>query len=124
MEILLKHYALLDAQSRADAVNTLASRPAYALQMLNAVEAGKLPRSELSVFTVRQLLAFNRPEITREVERVWGTFENTLELADAFADAGIQEVELGVGGDGRGYDLGPLRELVQWRDARNRGQAA
>jgi probable F420-dependent oxidoreductase len=58
-----------------------------------------------------------------EIERVWGTFEDTLEHADTFADAGIQEVELGVGRDGHGYDLGPLRELIQWRDARNRREA-
>jgi probable F420-dependent oxidoreductase len=59
----------------------------------------------------------------QDIERVWGTFENTLELADGFADAGIHEVELGIGGDGHAYDLGPLRELVQWRDTRNRRES-
>jgi hypothetical protein len=69
-----------------------------------------------------QILAGHCAKLGRnpeEIERVWGTFENTLELADGFADAGIQEVEIGIGGDGRDYDLGALRELVQWRDARN-----
>jgi probable F420-dependent oxidoreductase len=58
-----------------------------------------------------------------EIERTWSSGPNTIEHADAFADAGIQEVEIGIGGDGRRYDLGALRELVQWRDARNARQA-
>ena len=32
--------------------------------------------------------------------------------------AGVQHVILGLGGRGPRYDLGPLRELVAWRDAR------
>ncbi len=39
---------------------------------------------------------------------------------DALVEAGVQHLILGVGGDGSGYDLGRLRELVQWRDARLR----
>jgi probable F420-dependent oxidoreductase len=54
-----------------------------------------------------------------EIERIWSSGPNTIEHADAFADVGIQEVEIGIGGNGHDYDLGPLRELVQWRDARN-----
>ena len=49
------------------------------------------------------------------VERVWGAPTMTVELAEELADAGVQEVTLGIGGDGTGYDLGQLRELVQWR---------
>jgi probable F420-dependent oxidoreductase len=60
-----------------------------------------------------------------EIERTWaargllqdGTIED-------FVDAGVTHFLLGVGGDGRGYDLGGLRELVQWRDARRRAAAA
>jgi probable F420-dependent oxidoreductase len=54
-----------------------------------------------------------------EIKRTWGARERTVELADEFADAGIDELTVGIGGDGRGYDLGRLRELVQWRDRRN-----
>jgi probable F420-dependent oxidoreductase len=53
-----------------------------------------------------------------EIERVWGTQKGLLEQADGLADAGVHELCLGVGGNGTGYDLGQLRELVQWRDAR------
>ena len=56
-----------------------------------------------------------------EIERVFGAGSRTLETADDLADAGVHEVTLGIGGDGHGYDLGQLRELVQWRDRRNAG---
>ncbi|MFL6111050.1 MAG: LLM class F420-dependent oxidoreductase [Catenulispora sp.] len=53
------------------------------------------------------------------IERVWGAGDRTVELADALADEGIHEITVGIGGDGSRYDLGRLRELVQWRDRRN-----
>lgn len=54
-----------------------------------------------------------------EIERVWGTFGSVHDEAEGFAAAGIQEVTIGIGGDGRGYDLAPLRELLEWRDRYN-----
>ncbi|MBI5105421.1 MAG: LLM class F420-dependent oxidoreductase [Solirubrobacterales bacterium] len=54
-----------------------------------------------------------------EIERTWGVRGDTLGHADDLADAGVQHLIMGIGGDGSGYDLGPLRELVAWRDRRN-----
>jgi probable F420-dependent oxidoreductase len=50
-----------------------------------------------------------------EIERTWVAMDGELE---ALVDAGVQHLIVGIGGDGSGYDLGPLRELVAWRDAR------
>jgi alkanesulfonate monooxygenase SsuD/methylene tetrahydromethanopterin reductase-like flavin-dependent oxidoreductase (luciferase family) len=56
------------------------------------------------------------------IERVIGTREPLLTQADALVDAGVTELTLGIdgGSDGR-YDLGELREVLQWRDARDAG---
>lgn len=54
-----------------------------------------------------------------EIERTWAMPADALERADVLADAGVEHLIVGVGGDGRGYDLAPLRELVAWRDRRN-----
>jgi probable F420-dependent oxidoreductase len=54
-----------------------------------------------------------------EIERVFGAGDRTEHVADGLADAGVHEVTVGIGGNGRGYDLGRLRELIQWRDRRN-----
>ncbi len=54
-----------------------------------------------------------------EIERTWGVRPGQVEAnAPALADAGVQHLIMSVSGDGRGYDLAPLRELVEWRDAR------
>lgn len=51
------------------------------------------------------------------VEHVIGTFKDTLALADGFADAGVSEITVGISGPD--YDLGKLREVLQWRDRYN-----
>lgn len=56
-----------------------------------------------------------------EIERTWGVRGDVLDHADELVAAGVQHIILGVGGDGRGYDLGQLRELVAWRDRVNAG---
>ncbi len=56
-----------------------------------------------------------------EIDRVWGVQGNVMDHAQGFAEAGISEVTIGIGGDGSVYDLGPLRELLQWRDSYNAG---
>jgi probable F420-dependent oxidoreductase len=58
-----------------------------------------------------------------EIERTWGIHDDVFAHLDGLVAAGVQHVILGVGGDGKGYDLGPLRELVAWRDRAN-AQAA
>jgi probable F420-dependent oxidoreductase len=52
-----------------------------------------------------------------EIARVWGLQAGNIESAEVLRAAGVTHFTIGVGGNGRGYDLGPLRELVQWRDA-------
>lgn len=51
-----------------------------------------------------------------EIERSGGINKDTLEKADAYVEQGITHLIMGVSGPD--YDLGPFRELVQWRDAR------
>src|SRR3954465_1075720 len=53
-----------------------------------------------------------------EIERTWGVRSGIVEEADALVEAGVQHLILGVGGDGRMSDLGALRALAAWPDAR------
>ena len=52
-----------------------------------------------------------------EIERTWAIQAGNLDNADALVEAGVTHLIVGVGGDGSGYDLTPLQELVAWRDA-------
>ena len=54
-----------------------------------------------------------------EIQRVIGGTGLISDYADALADAGVDELTIGVGGGPNGYDLGELGELLQWRDRRN-----
>ncbi|HKZ15375.1 MAG TPA: LLM class F420-dependent oxidoreductase [Solirubrobacterales bacterium] len=53
------------------------------------------------------------------IERVIGARDAIAQHADALVDAGVDELTIGIGGGPGGYDLGELRELLQWRDSRN-----
>jgi probable F420-dependent oxidoreductase len=54
-----------------------------------------------------------------EIERVFGHTTDIESNADGLADAGVDEITVGIGGSEGGYDLGQLREMIQWRDRRN-----
>jgi probable F420-dependent oxidoreductase len=47
------------------------------------------------------------------IERSWGTAADW----DALREAGVTHFIMGVSGSPSGYDLGPLRELLEWRAA-------
>ena len=51
-----------------------------------------------------------------EIERSWGVPRGGGD-PDGLRAAGVTHFIMGISGSGSGYDLGPLRELVAWRDA-------
>jgi len=69
---ILKHYKEYTDAEKADAVATLASRPAYAEALLDAMGRGEVPTRDLSAFTARQLLTFNDKGLSERLARVWG----------------------------------------------------
>ncbi|HWG43965.1 MAG TPA: c-type cytochrome [Gemmataceae bacterium] len=71
--LILEHYAGFTEAEKSDAIATLASRPAYALALLDAMEKGRVRRRDLSAFTVRQLLAFKDKKLSDRLTKVWGS---------------------------------------------------
>jgi putative membrane-bound dehydrogenase-like protein len=76
-EVVLSRYGRFTESERADAVATLAARPAWALALLQAIEGGRVPRADMSVGVARQLLAFADPRIQPRLEAVWGKVQPT-----------------------------------------------
>lgn len=70
--VILRHYEALSDADRADAVLTLASRPAFALALLSAIEKEQVPRRDVSAFTVRQLQSMNDAQVNERLAKVWG----------------------------------------------------
>jgi putative membrane-bound dehydrogenase-like protein len=77
---LLAVYAGLTADEKFDAIATLAGRKGYALALLNAVEAKKVPRGDVSAFAARQMFALSDAQVSAKLRQVWG------EVREAAAD--------------------------------------
>lgn len=74
---ILKHYASFKPAAKQDAVQTLASRSAWAMQLLDAVKAKRIPRADLSAYTARQLRNLGDERLTARVQAVWGEVRAT-----------------------------------------------
>jgi putative heme-binding domain-containing protein len=74
---VLAIYPKLTTAEKRDAIATLASRASYAKLLLAAVEAKKLPASEIPGETIRQLRGFNDKELNATIAAVWGTVRDT-----------------------------------------------
>jgi len=74
---ILAVYPKLTTAERHDAVATLASRPAYALALLYAVERNVVPRADISAYVARQLFALNDPKVSVRLKAVWGDVRDT-----------------------------------------------
>ncbi|MBL8864147.1 MAG: c-type cytochrome [Planctomycetia bacterium] len=70
---ILKRYADLPAEEKADAILTLASRPKFALALLDAIEKGSIPKADIGAFAARQIVALNNKDVTAKLAAVWGT---------------------------------------------------
>jgi putative membrane-bound dehydrogenase-like protein len=72
-EAILPLYASLSAADKREARNTLASRVAYAKQLLGAVEAGTVPKSDLTADLVQQLRNLKNADVNALLKKAWGT---------------------------------------------------
>lgn len=74
---ILKRYASLGPDDKTNAVATLTSRAGFAHPLLDAVEQGSVPSTDLSAYAVRQLSLLGDKELTAKVNRVWGTMRTS-----------------------------------------------
>ena len=74
---LINAFPSFDDSARRDAVQTLASRAEWALRLLDAVEAKRIPRTELTAYTARQLRSLGIDEITARTRALWGAVRAT-----------------------------------------------
>lgn len=82
-DLLLGRLSRLPIHAKQDAVNALASRGESASALLDAIAAGKVDRSEVSAFVVRQLRTLNNHELTARVASLWPEYRPITETASA-----------------------------------------
>jgi putative heme-binding domain-containing protein len=78
-KLILDHYHLLRAEDRAEAINTLVSRAAYARALLKAIAEGRLARGELSAYQARQIHSLGDEALNKQLAQVWGEIRGTPE---------------------------------------------
>lgn len=69
---ILERYKQFDLNEKRDALNTLASRAAYAHQLLTAIEAEEVSAKDLSAEIVRQLGNLKDKSLNQKIGKVWG----------------------------------------------------
>jgi putative membrane-bound dehydrogenase-like protein len=75
-DALLVAYNNLDPAQRRDALNTLASRPAFAKPLLAAVADAKVSSKDLTADVIRQLRTLKDPEIQTRLASIYGTMRD------------------------------------------------
>jgi putative heme-binding domain-containing protein len=76
-EQILALYPALGAAERRDALNTLASRPASAAALLDAIGGKRVAAQELPAEVIRQIRNLKVASLDAQMGRVWGTVRDT-----------------------------------------------
>ncbi|MEZ6034183.1 MAG: c-type cytochrome [Planctomycetaceae bacterium] len=77
-ELLSRLSGLRDG-NRSLAIDTMASRESYALDLIGAIEDGRVDARELTAGQVRQLRALGNPHVNTVLEARWGIMQETPE---------------------------------------------
>jgi putative membrane-bound dehydrogenase-like protein len=70
--VLVKAHGKFHPSERAQLLATLVSRPTFATALLDAIAAGRIPRTDITAFDARQIRSFNDPALTKRLAEVWG----------------------------------------------------
>jgi putative heme-binding domain-containing protein len=74
---LLAAYPEFEADARQDVIQTLASRPKWAMRLLDAVESGAIPRAQLTAYSARQMEELRDPDLSARLKTLWGEMRST-----------------------------------------------
>jgi len=64
---------------RPQAITVLVTRPAWAHALLDAIAAGKIPRTDITAFHARQIHNLGDAELTKRLTEVWGDLRESPE---------------------------------------------
>jgi putative membrane-bound dehydrogenase-like protein len=74
---VLDRYQTFPPAARQDALQLLASRPAWAAALVDAIEAGRIPRGDVTAYTVRQLENLHDEKLSARLKSLWGEVRAT-----------------------------------------------
>ena len=88
---LLEKYPRFSNEARTRARAALASRPAWATELVRAVERGTVAATDVSPDALRQMLRHNDPALTAAIEKRWGRLQAQ---SDAEKSSSINRLKL------------------------------
>jgi putative membrane-bound dehydrogenase-like protein len=77
--LLLRAYGTFDPSSKLAALNTLASRPKWATQLVTAVQENRIPAADLTAPTIRNLHSLGNASINDWIAKNWGSVRATAD---------------------------------------------
>lgn len=89
-ELLVSMFGRFNLTARREAITTLVSRPQFAAVLLDAVADGRIERSEVSAFQLRQLQNSGDRELSERVAKLWPELETQSKQKSAYI-AGLRE---------------------------------
>lgn len=75
--MLVAAYPKFDPKDRPQLIAALASRPAFASNLLNAMASGMIARADLSASDARQIRSLNDVGLTKRLAEIWGEIRDT-----------------------------------------------
>ena len=69
---LLAAYSKLQPAGREDTIATLVSRAAFAQQLLDAIDAGRVSRTDIHAYHVRQMVSLSDAPLIERINKSWG----------------------------------------------------
>ena len=108
---ILERYPQLYPHERPQAIMALVSRARFASELLQAIEAGKIPKADLGPAAARQVRAFNDAKLNALLAKVWGEARETSAdkqklMAELKARHTATEIASGDAGRGRALFAG------------------
>ena len=85
-KLLVERYRNIRGPFRPQIVSILCSRPTFAGELLDAIGAGKIPRSDLTAYQVRQIHSLGDRKLSQRVAETWGQLRETSEERQQLID--------------------------------------
>jgi putative membrane-bound dehydrogenase-like protein len=76
-KLIAASYRTFHPTERPAVIEALVSRPTFAAHLLDVMEAGTIPRADLSAAQVRQIRGFNDAALAKRLTAVWGELRDS-----------------------------------------------
>ncbi len=78
-DVIIDRYADLSSNERREAITTLTARPEWSIRLLESIDAGNMPATDVATHQIRQLALLKRSEIDDLMAQIWPVNRKTSE---------------------------------------------